>query len=494
MRPLRPNLTKSIAPKLLINVGAGRDIPSGASVTGRKGEKIINGGLSNTTGIIGIGNSFKSTEMHDLTLTAASRMKVSCPVLLQSYDTEMNMLMERLSKLVEQYPNLDENTIFDTETGDWIVVDKGNYLADEWWEIVKEYLNAKSKDTKNYVETPFTDPRTKGILKIPPPSWIQIDSASELEATVTVNMTEDNQLGDSGGNTLFMKQGLVKHRLLMELPRMAAMSNSFFLITAHLGTELSMGGKYDQPVKKLQHLRKGDKIKGISDKFLFLMSSLWYVTHSKPYIAADKGPEYPKKIGGVKDTDGTELHQITTKQLRSKSGPSGYALPILVSQSSGVQRTLSDFDFIKTNKRFGLAGNVQNYQIVLRPDVNLTRTTIRTKIAEDRLLDRAITICSELLQMSIYWPYLVEDGIWCTPEVLYSDLKDMGYDWDVLLNTRGWWTPDQYNPKCGNFLSTEDLLRMRKGLYTPYWMGDDKLPKKNMVSPDNWHERQFDDK
>ena len=53
----------------------------------------------------------------------------------------------------------------------------------------------------------------------------------------------------------------------------------------------------------------------------------------------------------------------------------------------------------------------------------------------------------------------------------------MGYDWDVLLNTRGYWTLNQYSHPVP-YLSTVDLLKMRKGLYKPYWMDKQETTKK----------------
>ena len=64
----------------------------------------------------------------------------------------------------------------------------------------------------------------------------------------------------------------------------------------------------------------------------------------------------------------------------------------------------------------------------------------------------------------------------CTPKELYEDIKKLGYDWNVLLDTRGYWTIDQYTNKVP-FLSTVDLLKMRKGLYTPYFLKDNKEKK-----------------
>ena len=61
----------------------------------------------------------------------------------------------------------------------------------------------------------------------------------------------------------------------------------------------------------------------------------------------------------------------------------------------------------------------------------------------------------------------------CTPAELYEDIKKLGYDWNTLLDTRGYWTFNQYSHPVP-YLNTVDLLKMRKGLYKPYWLNDDK--------------------
>jgi uncharacterized protein YtpQ (UPF0354 family) len=48
------------------------------------------------------------------------------------------------------------------------------------------------------------------------------------------------------------------------------------------------------PVKKLQHLKNGDKIKGVTDQFFFLMSNCWHAYNASPLLnQSTKGPEYP---------------------------------------------------------------------------------------------------------------------------------------------------------------------------------------------------------
>jgi len=81
-----------------------------------------------------------------------------------------------------------------------------------------------------------------------------------------------------------------------------------------------------------------------------------------------------------------------------------------------------------------------------------------------------VQITSDLLQLKTYHRHLGDEDLLCDPKELYKDLKEMGYDWDKLLDTRNWVTVDQYSDKVKPFLTTIDLLKMRKGLYKPYWL------------------------
>ena len=74
-----------------------------------------------------------------------------------------------------------------------------------------------------------------------------------------------------------------------------------------------------------------------------------------------------------------------------------------------------------------------------------------------------------MLQLSMFHSHIVKSEIWCTPLELYEDIKKLGYDWNVLLNTRGYWLINQYDKDATPYLHTVDLLKMRKGLYHPWW-------------------------
>lgn len=469
--------TKKTMPKMLINIGALMDIPTAAVITGRKGEAIFNGGLGQATGIVGAGNNYKSTIAHYQMLCAADRINEAVPTAMTTYDTEVNISIERLTNMASPFKNLPDD-IISGENANWSITDKTQLDASEWVQHINKYSDEKSKDKTSKIEYEcFNDPYTKKNLTGLVPTFVEIDSLTEFEANSTIEMLSKD-LDSSDTNTYAMKQGMFKTKFLSQLPRLSNTGNLFFVMTAHIGEKIDMAtgpAKYNQPAKKLQYMKTSDNIKGVSPKFTFLLNNAWFAhTASLLKNQSDRLPEYPK----TKDSSmETELNTVKLTQLRSKTGPSGYTLEIVVSQNDGVLPTLTEFHYIKQNGRFGLTGSLTHYQIALRPDVSLNRKSVRGKIDTDQRLRRAINITSEILQLKTFQTQLEAEDIFCDPEDLYRDLKDMGYDWDMLLMTRGYWTINQYTNKVP-YLSSVDLLRMRKGKYFPYFLNEDKTIKK----------------
>jgi hypothetical protein len=287
-------------------------------------------------------------------------------------------------------------------------------------------------------------------------------------------MTKD--IDDSKTNTAFMKQGLFKTKFIGSLPRLGNNANLCFLTTAHIGEKIDMSSgpaMYNRPTKKLQFMNQNDTIKSVSPKFFFLTNVAWYA-HTARVLKnqSTRLPEYPLTKDGASET---ELNIVKLTALRNKNGASGFTIELVVSQNEGVLSSVTEFHFIKNNDRYGIDGSLTHYHLDLLPDVNLSRTTIRTKINENNRLRRALNITSELLQLHIFKPELKAKGLLCTPKELYDDLIKLGYDWDMLLDTRGFWIPKQYDKKVIPYLSTIDLLKMRKQEYVPYWYNEDKL-------------------
>lgn len=480
---LRPVIKLAPAVKPLINVGALLDIPTGNFVFGRYGEAILNAGLGAMTGVVGIGNNFKSTILRYMSNVAMARMGVYSSKM--TYDTETNTHEWHLRKQLENILEyMGEDPILSQR---WQLTDKTVYTGDQWYDLLREFMSDKVKNAKKYsIKTPFVERDGITNMTIIIPTFADVDSLSEFTTKDVIKMQDDNSLGDSGANMVFMRQGVQKNRFLMEAPSDAAASYTYLSVTAHIGTEFVLD-PHKPPPKKLQHLKGGVKLKGVPEKFTFVMNNCWHCYNAAPLINKDlKAPEFPSEKGSVKGD--TDLNSVMLMQLRSKAGISGIAQEILVSQTEGVKAALTEFYFLKDRAgRFGLGGNVQNYNLVYCPDVNLSRTTVRTKLDNDLRLARAANLLAEHAQVLTFWTDI--DPMWAVkPELIYEELKRQGYDWNQILDTRGWWAP------CGQhfdtlFLSTMDLLRMYHGTYIPYWMDtppEGALKKYKEVTGQDW--------
>lgn len=463
----KPEFTEIDPYKLSYNIGCLMDIPTGKYVKGQKGENILNGGLALFTAIVGRGNTFKSTLEHFMMLSAASKVASSGIMpYMNTYDTEMNIILDRLLTFAHRFKEF--NNIDLHKEGIWSVTDKTNHIGNEWYKILKDFLrNEKIKNKSSYIfETPFIDKDGKPIKTLFP-TFGEIDSISEFETSDIEEIQDKNQLGESGGNTIHMRMGLAKTRLLMELPGLCNSASHYLILTAHVGQEIPMQqGSYSVPTKKLQHMKMGEKIKGVTDKFFFLPNSVWQTISSTLLNNQNtKGPEFPKTRANP-DEGSQDLNIVTIKQLRGKTGPSGFTIDVIVSQTEGVLPSLTEFYYIKENNRYGLEGSNTNYNLVLYPEAKLQRTTIREQIDNDPLLCRAIKITADLLQIKTFYKLLPIE----VPDIkdLYEKLEKK-YGWKTLLQTRDYWTFNNYDHPIP-FLSTMDILEMYYDRYEPYWL------------------------
>lgn len=465
--------------KPMINIGAGFDIPTGNFLKGVHGQMVFNGGLGNLQAIVGIGNTFKSTIEHYMMVSAVARMGEEAT--LETYDTEVNIQPWHLSEMAKSVERVYRDEPSWIDTGRWRITNAALMIGDKWYDVFKEFLQAKIKDKKKYmVETPFEDGFNPGNpMKMIYPSYQEVDSLSKFATSDVTKMQDDNSLGDSGANTIHMRQGLQKTRFLDEIPNLAVGSNTYIMLTAHFGEKIEMDPR-NPSMKLLQHVKQGQKIKGVPQNFTFLMDNCWQTLSSTVLQNGDKTTLYPRTSDDKFQGD-QDLNFVTLKQLRSKSGPSGIVWGVVVSQKEGVLPSLTEFHFLKTSQRFGLPGNDQNYVCCLCPDIKLSRTKIRQQLDKHPRLRRAVNILSEYLQMRTMWHGRLESKYFMDPQDIYDKIKEAGYDWDFILeHTRGWWTINQKDHQLE--LSTLDILRMALGEYHPYWLEDDKKTVKKQYA------------
>lgn len=489
------NKMPKIVPQIKIPIGCIFDIVTGSPVVGAKGETYCNGGLSNLSMISGRGNSFKSTIGNYMLLTAASRIVESgyTPDGFV-YDSELNYDVNRFEELASKVPFLPEN-ILTGEDRMWTITSPGNtleneditsddkkkkkdiYTADVFVDDLQNELNDRAKTKNNMEISCLLNPYNKSeTLKIHTPMFGIVDSISELNSENINKILEEN-LDSSSTNMYAMRQGGFRTKFLITLPPMLSRANGYMVLIAQSGKKVDVDANMYAPKDPgmLKHLKDHQNLKGVGSKSSFLTAVLWTAEKEDLLETRDssgkKVAQYPLSPD---DETSVDLNVVWLKTARSKSGLTGVVVPVVVSQFEGVQPSLTEFHYLMVNGKYGISGNDRDYYLDLYPDVKLNRRIVRKLINEDPKLRRAINITAEMKQIEQFQSaWLLNNGLKCTPKQLYEDIKNLGYDWNELLDTRGYWLPNQY--KSGrNFLSTYDLLKMRVGQYTPYFMKEKK--------------------
>ena len=132
-------------PKIYIPVGCLMDIPTASIIKGAKGETIFNGGLGQVIGVVGAGNNFKSTLIHYMTLSAASKIAEATKTYILTYDTEVNISFDRLERFASEFPSLGEQPILGSDPM-WAIMDKSNMPANKFGDNLFEYMDQKVAD------------------------------------------------------------------------------------------------------------------------------------------------------------------------------------------------------------------------------------------------------------------------------------------------------------------------------------------------------------
>lgn len=455
-----------------INMGALLDIPTGKYEYGQHGEAILNGGLSSMTGICARPNNFKTA----LAVYMLAQLRRVCHhTHTITYDTEGTLYpTSRFDAVSKNDPYLSSIDYDNDEQ--FAFTDLSQYMGDQWFDEFRKIVNQKTKDEKDWLATtPFLDGNGKPKDALYPSGGL-IDSFSKFQVSAVEDIYNKNKIGDSGANTDAMMNGKAKNQMFNQMPQICARTGSYLILTAHLGDTINME-MFPTDKRNLSYMKKDTVLKGVSSGFYSLPNNVWMITHNKPLQNKDKMPEYPWDNATAMQGD-TDLTIITMMNLRGKNGMSGLPVSLVVAQSEGILASLSEFHYVKENNRFGIGGNMQNYYMELLPDVTLSRTKIRKRLDENAKLRRAVQITAEILQMQQFHRGHEADLI-CEPKVLYDDLKAMGYDWDQLLgDTRSYWVfskeEDEHDQK---YLSTMDLLNIRLGKYTPFWMTKEEKAK-----------------
>lgn len=468
---LRPQVTLSPEHRISYAVGAGLDIPTGIFVKCKYGDHILNGGLACYVGLVAKGNNYKSTICEYMLLSAMQPWDQS---VLDHFDAEINMLRSEHARFINHHTGYPTGTdLFgngDIQSARWLVTDASSMYANQWFEAYKNYSNEKIKQ-KVKVTLPLLD-RAGREIEIIYPTFHFVDSMSKLKTEDVIEKANEAEVGDSDNNTTWMNEGRAKKQIMNQVHLHAGSGSCNFLFTAHISDNSIQMDARTPPKKVMNQLSQREKFKGVPDDITYMPLYVWYAYHTEVLMHKEsKECLYPSSNSKRYSGD-ADLYEVSLNMLRSKVGQTAVKMNLVVSQIEGVHPGLTYYRYLRANK-FAMVGNDLTHSCVLMPEVKLTRTTVRDKLDNDPKLVRALQFCTELLQLELL-QFRKWADVLCTPEVLYQDLIQKGYQWDELLSTRFKMSPDHYDNPI-RYLSVVDLLMMRAGKYTPYWMVNKKV-------------------
>ncbi len=451
-----------------INTGNPIDLINGKFIPGVNGEWILSGGLGPCTGVIGKGNSFKSTLMNGSAVNAMARFPESQFFL---YDSELSVTdrnrLARMSNLYLDEPDKRkihlENIVSRIKVSDPTTKEGEN--LDCYIDFLKDIKEEKIAHYKDYeVETEIVDFRTSQPYRMLLPTFSNMDSWTEamVRQLVVKNDEFDGDTEAKDQKTMFMEEGWHKKRLMRQLPRLCAQGGIYLSISGHLGKKINMGNTPN--TKDIPYMGQDETVKAMGNEFYFLMSSILKISNTRPVL--DKNDKRLSDYPSETDTSGVELQELDLTLVRSKNSPSGFQTQLISSQSFGILNGLSYYNFLRNNKYYGLGSPNKVYSPLLE-GVNLGRTKIFDQ-ALNYKIQRALELTYQLFAIQSTWSLRNQPVDFSIPiEEFAKKLSESTYAADDILNSRGWWTYKGAPGIDRPFLSLPDILNILSGSYKP---------------------------
>ena len=411
-----------------VNTGTLFDLATGAFKPGVNDSWILNGGLSQCTGISGRASTYKSGLAGSL-LARALNVYPDAEAIV--YETEGTIAdSSRYDNFVPINQHVSDRIVF-RNTTDYSLTD----FYDDFVKLVNDKISHK-KDY--YVESPFKDPKTNKPLKCWMPTFILIDSFSRAKSNKSDDQIANNNIDASSVNSYYLYDGNIKTRIMEDLPARASKAGIYVIMTAHVGDKMDLDPYRPSP-KQLQYMKNNDVMKNVGSKFEFLTTCLIQTLKATSMQTNDKKCLYPL---GNKSSD-VEVNCVDTMMVRCKNNAGGYLVPFVLSQYQGLLDTVTNFQFLRDHKNYGMnvQGNNQKFNPYILHDTTITRTNIR-EISDDYKLRRALELTAQLCFIQNLWgTFFLPDFINVPPEKFAEALsKSEKCSVDRVLNSTGTWT------------------------------------------------------
>ena len=418
-------------PTISFNTNSLFDLATGTYVPGVDGKWYLSGGLAqHINAFVGPNGAFKSTFACAMIMRAAN-ICYDTDVVINDTENSLDKDKKRALFMGEDLYRADiENRVL------WL--SGAYYSLDSFYKLLHDLCEKKLANKKEYmVESPFLDEKTGKPLVIWKPTYVFIDSLTELQSEAEDEMFNGPKMKDiSDANTAAMLDANKKTMFIRAIKTMCMRYGLVVVVTGHFDKVISVG-MFDVIPKDTTFSKQDWKTKGVGSKLKF-NASLYVRTSTTPLLDQNKEPLYGVGSGPVKD-----VMEIDIVIERSKMASAGNVLPFVATQTSGVLNAVTNYNYLRNNDYDGLNGNKQKQQVGLLPDLTISRNTIRTLTESNYELRRALEIAAQYLYIKNNWmtqnlPVDFSKTANQFFDMLMSD-KNKGMVSDIL-NSRGYWT------------------------------------------------------
>ena len=440
-------------PIIGFNTGTLYDLMTGSFMPGVDGKWYCNGGPGPyLTGIHAEGNMYKSTTM-DAFIVACMKIYNDPDIEAIVYDTEGSKSMDRVKDFFNEplFEKKDREELLNR-----IDVWPGEEIElDEFYVRIGNICQYKEKKKAKYrVKTPFIHPATGKAIEVWKPTFVFIDSLSEMQAEGEDELLNKEGLDSGKANTVWLKDGNRKTLLVRKIAKIARKYGIVFILSAHTGDNGGMGdSQYAPPSKQLQFMKQKHKIKNVGSKFDFLTHVMMQIWSCSVLLDGSK----TSSLYCEGETDKMDLNEVSIMIQRNKLNASGKMQPFVISQHYGILNTITNYHYLRSNGYKGLVGNKQTHACALMPDKKFTRNSIRKLIHGDYKFSRAMDLMAQYMYIKNNWniaalPVSFER----TAEELHQAIVDHPeLDLDKVLETQSTWS---YEKQEREYMSIIDLL------------------------------------
>lgn len=466
-----------------LNTRSPIDICTGIYVKGFNGAWLLDAGAAPVNGFSARSGYFKSTTVDNMVVNL---MEIYPRSEYFKYDTEnTSTSLQRFYRLAQGLNvNVDERVH---------LTNKGEMNLKEYVEFLTNLGEYKLKNKQEYlVETPFLDTNTGKPLKIMVPTFISLDSISNLS---TDNIDFSTGMEDKSNNTADMYDARIKKRLMDLFITYAYRYSMYFFVTAHVDSKIEIDPRRPTP-KQNQWLKQGEKITNAGKNFQFLPNLSFQLARPKPLVDQDGQPLYPSGDLMAVDREKVEINKLEMKVLRGKNNMTGTIIPTVMSQHRGVLADLSYYEYLRDVSDKAKSGEYESSGFLLKgynrfspllPDVPFHRNSIRQTCDENYAAKRTLELMFQFHWIHHYWntsayPYDIPATIESLVERINQSSR---IDVNDVLQSRGYWTYDTEEKRP--YMSIMDVFELvgMKDVNVSVQVADNITPAP-ATSPSDW--------